>query len=224
MRVLTQYLIVLVTFLVACSSVPSIVGPTQTPNVIVVTATPDMAQVTAPTRRTRTPLVPQTLPVGATLAISTPGTTSAPPLTITPFVPPTLSCSANPQSVGKIGLWIYNHIGGNDAVNIRVNNGQPIPVPPKSDKPGQICIDLSPGAYSWSATIFRGGSVTGTISVASGQPSVPINFCLDENGKLTTNCPGTTPLFSTPTPTPCCAKVIPTQHREQVALVQSTRR
>jgi len=200
--------------LVACGSVPPGTSPTQTPFILVITATPDIAQETAPVRRTRTPLSSTSTPVSVSPPATGVGTPSVPTVAKVPL-PPSVSCSGT-ANASKIGVWIYNHIGGNDPVYIRIDDGVPISVPPRSNQPGQICIDLAPGTYVWSASVFRGGSTRGTLAVVSGQPVAPINFCLDEDGVLTTTC-GAPPVFVTPTPTPCCARWVPVQPIEQIA-------
>lgn len=195
--------------------------PTQTPRIIVVTATPDSAQVAVPGRRTNTPTVPTAIVSSTPLP---PTSNPTPPATRgqTPSVVPTplaQSCSGKPQDVGKIALHIFNHNGGTAPIDFRIDEGEKVTILPKvDDQPGFSCVDVMPGFHRWSATMFRGGTVYGTIEVVPGRSLAPINFCWDwDDNKLTDRCTGIPAFVPTPTPTGCCAMVYPNPYEGLLA-------
>lgn len=202
---------------VSCSSLPAgnTLIPTQTPRIIVVTATPDPAQAVVSGRRTNTPTTPM---ISATPVIPIPSPVPAAPTTAatraqTPTVPVPLgqSCSGKPQDAGKIALHIFNHNGGNNWIDLRIDEGEKIEIAPKAnDQPGFRCVDVSPGYHRWSATMFRGGTVHGELKAVLGKSLAPIHFCWDwDNHKLTDRCTGIPAFHPTPTPTGCCAMLYP---------------
>jgi len=201
MKRIVYVLLITLVLLVGCQSVPSTSLPT--PTTVFVTATAPTSSlpsntpipVASPTKLIISPVLSPT-PLKTIPIIL--GVTSTP--TVPASIPSSVACSGDPSDTRTVGFKILNYVGGNDPIVILIDGSTQVKVEPQSinGTPSYACIDLTPGIHKWDANLRGKGSVYGEVTVVTGIPLAPLNFCIVENRFVI--CPPSIP--KTPTPTP----------------------